>query len=119
MNKVKNLFALGVALIGTFSLSQAQMSVTNSTPYNSSAYLLQNVFMGSNINEFNFKYNVQIIPESKTIAAAGWAKPMKSAAGFLVPCRRVEQNLQAFMHVVLQRIISEMLCSGSLELPRS
>ena len=57
INKINYLFALGVALLATFSLGQAQMSVTNSTPYNSSAYLLQNVFMGSNINAFNFEYN--------------------------------------------------------------
>jgi gliding motility-associated-like protein len=57
INKINYIFALGVALLATFSLGQAQMSVTNSTPYNSSAYLLQSVFMGSNINAFNFEYN--------------------------------------------------------------
>ena len=56
-NYFKQIIALTIVLSGMFSVGIAQMSVTNATPYNSSAYLLQNVFMGSNINAFNFEYN--------------------------------------------------------------
>ena len=50
------LLILLIILNGVWS-SVAQMNVTNTTPFNSSIHLLQNVFMGSNITAFNFEYN--------------------------------------------------------------
>ena len=50
------LLILLIILNGVWS-SVAQMNVTNTTPFNSSVHLIQNVFMGSQITAFNYEYN--------------------------------------------------------------
>ena len=50
------LLILLIILNGVWS-SVAQMNVTNTTPFNSSVHLIQNVFMGSLITAFNYEYN--------------------------------------------------------------
>lgn len=56
MNRMKNFFATVVVVV-FMNQAYSQLSVTNSTPYNSSAYLIENVFLGGQINAFNFKFN--------------------------------------------------------------
>lgn len=49
-----------LTFLAVFALAlpmHAQMSITNTTPYNSPAFLLNNVFMGGQIQAFNFAYN--------------------------------------------------------------
>jgi gliding motility-associated-like protein len=41
----------------TAGLSRAQITVTNNAPYNSAAYLVQNVLLGSGVTASNFTYN--------------------------------------------------------------
>ncbi len=56
MKGVKNFITTAVAVV-IIGQAYSQLFITNATPYNSSAYLIQNVFMGGQINAFNFKYN--------------------------------------------------------------
>jgi len=57
MKSILNKVLIASIAVCLANATQAQMSVTNATPFNSSAHLIQNVFMGSQITAFNYKYN--------------------------------------------------------------